>query len=113
VSLLSDLLSDFLGDLIASGVEPASDRGIVATSSALAAVLAITTVWLLLTSPDPIKQPPWGLLVLAASMMFGSGGFVVSLLHFRRNESDRLFAGVCLTVNGAAVAIPMLWIVSR
>jgi hypothetical protein len=43
----------------------------------------------------------------------GSGGFFVSLLHFRRNESDRLFAGVCLTVNVAAVAIPMLWIVSR
>ena len=113
VSLLSDILTDFFWDLIALGVEPSSDRRIVGTSSALSAALAITTGWLLLTFPNPIKQPNWGLGLLGASMMFGSGGVLVSLLHFRRTESDRLFAAVCLTVNVAAVAIPMLWMIFR
>jgi hypothetical protein len=113
VSFLSDLLSDFVGDLITSAVEPSSDRGIVATSATVSAALAIATVCLLLTSANPSKQPPWGLPVLAASMMFGGGGVLVSFLHFRRSESDRLFAAVCLTVNVAAVAIPLLWIMFR
>jgi hypothetical protein len=34
--------------------------------------------------------------------MFGGSGILVSLLHFRRNESDRLFAALCLTVNGCS-----------
>jgi hypothetical protein len=109
VSFLSDLLSDFVGDLITSAVEPSSDRGIVATSATVSAALAIATVCL----ANPSKQPPWGLPVLAASMMFGGGGVLVSFLHFRRSESDRLFAAVCLTVNVAAVAIPLLWIMFR
>ena len=107
------LLTDLIGDLVEWGVGPSSDRGIVATFSAGSVALAIATVWLVLTFANPIKQPEWGLPVFAGSLICGGGGVLVSLLHLRRNESDRLFAVFCLTLNVAAVAIPLLWIVSR
>lgn len=112
MSPLSDFLGDLLGDLITSGVGPSSDRGIVAMFSAISAALAIATGWLLLTSSNPIK-PEWGFGVLAASLIFGGGGVLVSLLHLRRNESDRLFGALCLAVNVATVAIPLFWIIAR
>lgn len=112
LSPLSDFLGDLLGDLITSGVGPSSDRGIVAMFSAISAALAIATGWLLLTSSNPIK-PEWGFGVLAASLIFGGGGVLVSLLHLRRNESDRLFGALCLAVNVATVAIPLFWIIAR
>ena len=107
------LLTDLLGNVIESGVGPSSDRGIVGTFSAGSVALAIATVWLVWTFPNPIKQPEWGLGVLAGSLICGGAGVLVSLLHFRRNESDRVFALLCLTVNVAVVAIPLLWIISR
>jgi hypothetical protein len=109
LSLLTDLVLDLLG----SAVEPSSDRGIVVMFSAGSVVLAIATLWVLLTSPNPIKQPEWGLAVLAGSLICGGAGAFVSLLHLRRNESDRLFGALCLTANVAAVGIPLLWMTAR
>ena len=107
------LLSDFLLDLIGSGLEPSSERGIVATFSAASLALVLTTLWLALSFPTPGKQPPWGLAVIAGSLICGAGGLLVSLLHLLRNASDRVFGAVCLIVNVAAVGIPLLWTIFR
>jgi hypothetical protein len=92
---------------------PSTDRGLVAIFSAGSIVLAAMTVWLLMTFSYPIGQPEWGLAVFAGAVLCGAGGLLVSLLHLRRNESDRLFGFLSLTLNAAAVTIPMVWMVVR
>lgn len=107
------LLIDLLLDVIGSGVGPSTDRGLVATFSAGSIALTAVTAWLVVTSHDPITQPEWALTVLAGSILCGAGGVLVSLTHLRRNESDRLFGFLSLTLNSAAVAIPLAWMVAH
>lgn len=107
------LLIDLLLDLIGSGVGPSTDRAIVVSFSAASIILAAVSTWLVMTFPDPIKEPAWGLAVLACAVLCGAGGLLVSSLHLRRNEADRLFGGLALTVNAAAIATPLFWIVAR
>jgi len=70
-------------------------------------------VWLLVTSPDPLRQPDWGFAVLVCSMLFGAGGLLVSMLHLARNESERVLGLMCATVNTVAMASPMIWMAAR
>ncbi|HXW04511.1 MAG TPA: hypothetical protein VD833_04705 [Vicinamibacterales bacterium] len=107
------LITDLLLDLVGSGVGPSTDHGLVATFSAGSVLLAAVTVWLMMTFPDPIRQPEWGLAVFAGAVLCAAGGVVVSLLHLRRNETDRLFGFLSLTLNAAAVTIPMVWMAAR
>lgn len=111
MSILGDFLLEALDASISLG--PSSDWGIVARFSGSSFLLLVATVWLLTTSVDPIRQPGWGLGVLAGSVLCGAGGLLVSGLHLRRVPSDRLFALVCLTLNMAALALPMLWLFTR
>jgi hypothetical protein len=110
MSLLSDLLLELLG----SGAgEPSTDRGMVARFSVGSVVLAGATMWLFVTSADPVRQPEWGVFVLIGSVLCGAGGVLVSLLHLRRNESDRPFGLVSLILNAAAIAIPLAPVIAR
>jgi hypothetical protein len=111
-TLCLSLLTDFLLDLFESGTGPSSDRGLVAAFSAGSVALAAVSVWLLATFPDPIREPVWGLAVLAGSVACGAAGSLVSLLHLRRNEDDRPFAVVSLTLNATAVTIPIAWMLT-
>lgn len=107
------LITDLLLDLIGSGVGPSTDRGLVATFSARSVLLATLTVWLVMTFPDPIGQSEWGLAVFAGAVLCGSGGILVSLLHLRRNGSDRPFGFLSLTLNAAAVTMPIVCMAAR
>jgi len=109
MSLLTDLVLELLG----AGIGPSSDRGLVATFAIGSVAFLSVTVWVLTTSPDPFRQPAWGLVVCAGSILIGAGGFLVSILHLRRNPSDRVLALLCLGANVVAVAVPTLWIVAR
>ena len=107
------ILTDVILELIGSVGEPSSDRGLVATFAAGSLVLASATAWLLLTFPDPIRQPEWGVGLLAGSLLCGAGGCLVSVLHLRRNESDRVFGLLCLAANVLAIGVPGVWMIAR
>jgi fermentation-respiration switch protein FrsA (DUF1100 family) len=109
MSLLTDLVLHVVGSTLA----PSSNRGIVAALSVGSIVLAGTTVWLLVTSADPIRQPDWGGAVLIGSVLCGAAGVLVSLLHVRRSQSDRLFAVLNLLVNATALATPLIWMIAQ
>jgi hypothetical protein len=70
--------------------------------------LLAATGWLLATYPNQITQPEWALPVFAGSVLCGSGGLLVSLLHAARNKSDRLFGVLCLIVNVASIGAPFV-----
>jgi hypothetical protein len=101
------LLADLLLELMESAVEPSTERGLVAAFTAGSIVLAAVTAWLVMTFPDPLREPEWGLGVLASAVLCGAGGVLVSILHLRRNESDRLFGVLSLILNAGAMAIPL------
>jgi hypothetical protein len=108
------ILTDVLLELIGSGVGgPSSDRGLVATAAAGSLVLASAAIWLLLTFPDPIREPDWGTGLLVGSLMCGAGGSLLSVLHLRRNEFDRLFGLLCLASNILAIGVPAAWMMAR
>src|SRR5687767_12949045 len=109
MSILADLVLELLG----SGMGPSTDRGLVATFTCGSIALVSVSIWLLITSPDPLRQPPWGLAVYIGSILGGSGGALVSVLHLRRNPSDRTLALLCLAGNGAAIAVPSIWLFIR
>ena len=109
MSILSDLLLELLG----AGIGPSTDRGLVATFAAGCVGLSIATIWLTATSPDPLREPDWGVTILAGSMLCGVGGLMVSLLHLQRSPSDRAFGSLCLASNLAAVGVPVVWLMTR
>lgn len=101
-------LTDLFLELVAPDVAPASERGLIARSTTGSVILLATTVWLLATYPDSIEQPSWALPVLAGSVLCGSVGLLLSLLHAARNASDRLFGVLCFFINAAAVITPFV-----
>lgn len=109
MSILSDLLLELLG----GGIGPSTDRGLVVTFAAGCVGLSIAAIWLIATSPDPLRQPDWGVTILAGSMLCGVGGLMVSVLHLRRNPSDTAFSSLCLASNLAAVGVPIVWLLTR
>lgn len=109
MSILADLVLELLG----GGIGPSTDRGLVATFTCGSVALASVCIWLLMTSPDPLRQPAWGVGVYIGSILVGSGGALVSVLHLRRNPSDQALALFCLAANGAAIAIPSICLFIR
>lgn len=107
------ILIDLAAELIANRVGPTSPRGLVGTFAGGSLVLVAATVWLLSTSLDPLRQPDWGVFILAGSVPWGAGGLIFSALHLRRSESDRLFSTLCLTSNAIAIAVPAVWLSAR
>ena len=107
------ILGELLLDLLAGGLGPSSDRGLVATFAAGSVGLLLATLWLIATSPDPLRQPDLGWAILAGSLLCGTAGLLVSVLHLRRSQSDRQFSVLCLTSNVAAIAVPVIWLTSR
>jgi hypothetical protein len=107
------ILTDLILELLGSGIGPSTDRGLVTTFTAGSVGLLSLSVWLLMISPDPLSQPPWGIGVYVGSILVGAGGCLVSVLHLRRNPSDRALGVVCLAANATAVAIPTIWILTR
>lgn len=109
MSILTDLVLELLG----SGIGPSTDRGLVATFTCGSFALVSLCIWLLMTSPDPLREPAWGLGVYIGSILVGAGGVLVSVLHLRRNPSDRPLALLCLVANGAAITVPSVWLFIR
>lgn len=109
MSILVDLLLEILA---ASGLGPSSERGIVATLAAVSLAFLSAGLWLVAASVTPISQPGWGVLVFAGSLISGSAGVLVSVLHIRRTE-DRRFALLCLISCVAAIAIPGFWFITH
>ena len=109
MSILTDLVLELLG----SGIGPSTDRGLVATFTCGSVALVSLCIWLLMTSPDPLREPAWGLGVYIGSILVGAGGVWVSVLHLRRNPSDRPLALLCLVANGAAITVPSVWLFIR
>jgi hypothetical protein len=107
------ILTDLFLELLEGGIGPSTDRGLVATFTCGSVALVSLCIWLMMTSPDPLRQPAWGFGVYIGSILVGAGGALVSVLHLRRNSSDRPLALLCLVANAAAVAIPSVWIFIR
>ena len=109
MSLLTDLVLELLG----SALGPSTDRGLVATFTCGSVALVSLCIWLLTTSPDPLRQPVWGPGVYIGSILVGGGGTLVSVLPLRRIPSDRAVSLLCVAANGAAIAIPSMWLFIR
>jgi hypothetical protein len=104
------MLVEVLLEIVESGVSASSERGLVSAFTAASVALLSVTMWVLVTSPEPLRNPSWAPVVLVGSLLVGGGGVFVSLLHLQRNISDRAFAVFCMIASGAAVAIPSLWL---
>ena len=107
------ILIELLLELFGGGIGPQSDRGLVATLGAASVALALATVWLVATSPNPFGAPPWGIWVMAGSILVGAAGVVVSLLHLRRSHADRIFSVMCLSANVASIVVAVGWWMTR
>ena len=92
------ILADLLLNIFESGIGSSSERGLVATFTSGSVVLSIGTVLLLTTARDPLRQPEWGMAVLAGSVLCGAAGLLLSALHLRRNQADRVFGLACLAL---------------
>jgi hypothetical protein len=68
------VLTDLVLELLDSGIGPTTDRGLVATFTAGSLAFVCLSVWLLMTSPDPLRQPAWGIGVYVGSILVGAGG---------------------------------------
>jgi hypothetical protein len=106
------ILADVLLVLFEAGFESSSERRLVATCTTGSVVLSIGTVMLLTTSADQLSQTGWGLVALG-SVICGSAGLLLSALHVRRNEEERVFGLACLALNLVAVAIPTAWMITH
>jgi hypothetical protein len=106
-----NILMDVLVDLVGGAVGAETERGLVGTFTTGAAVILAFAVWVVMG--DPVRQSTWVLGAFVASILVGSGGVFLALLHWNRNPSDRLFAVICAAFSGAAVAFPVLWVVIR
>jgi hypothetical protein len=102
-------LLDVVLELLGLGVTPSSDRGLVASFTAAAVILASVTLWLLLTHAQPLANL-WGWGICVGSLAVGAGGLFTSLLHLSRNPDDRAFGVLCLTANVAALLVPSIGI---
>jgi hypothetical protein len=100
-------LLDVVLELLGAGLTPSSERGIVASFTAVALILASIALWLLLTHPQPLAHP-WGLGICVGSLAIGAAGLFSSLLDLARNTDDRVFAALCLTANVAALLVPII-----
>jgi hypothetical protein len=103
------VLLDVVLELLGSGVTPSSERGVVASFTAAAVILASVTLWLLLTHSEP-RADLWGLGICVGSLAVGAAGLFTSLLHLTRNPDDRAFGVLCLTANVAALLVPIVGI---
>jgi hypothetical protein len=109
---MGDLL-EFLAAVLGEDLAPSTRRGLVATFAATSVVLLSVTMWALMTSPAPLRQPTWALAVFAGSVLVGGTGVFVALLHWARDSSDRWFSIVSAVISCAAVALPVLWMATR
>jgi tellurite resistance protein TehA-like permease len=103
---MSDLF-DVVLELLGAGLTPSSERGIVASLTAAALILASVALWLLLTHPQPLADS-WGMVICVGSLAIGAAGLLTSLLHLTRNTDDRVFGALCLTANAAALLVPII-----
>ena len=110
MSILADLLLEAIGSIVF--VEPSSDRAIVVTFGAGSFGLLLADIWFLMTA-DPAGQLAWGYALFIGSLLWGTGGFLVSILHLRRVPSDRFLSVPCLAVTLGAVMVPAVWLFTR
>jgi hypothetical protein len=103
------VLLDVVLELLGAGLTPSSERGIVASFTAAALILASGTLWLLLMHPQPLAGS-WGMGICAGSLALGAAGLFTSLLHLTRNTHDRAFGALCLTANVTALLIAIIGI---
>ena len=103
------MLGDFLLDVLVSGLGPSTDRGLLFLLTIPALLLACMAGWLIVSSANPLDEA-LGLEVFAGSIIAGSFGLLVALLHLIREPADRVVAVLCLVINSAAVLTPLMWL---
>jgi hypothetical protein len=110
MSFLGDLLEGVFGEAAASSVGSASDRGRVRVWLCVGIVLLAASGWLLTSSPEPLREPPWGLGVLAATLVFAPVLAVLCVVHGQRMPNDRLIAvpGAIANAGASLLAIVSL-----
>jgi hypothetical protein len=105
-------LIDVVLDLLDSARSASSERGLVGTMTAASVLSAVATLWLLLTRPSPLAHL-WGLGAVLGTVVVGGAAVFTCVLHFSRNESDRVFAAVCLLCGAGSLGIVIFGVVSR
>jgi hypothetical protein len=99
-------------ELLGSGLSSSTERGLVASFTTAAVVLASITLWFFFTHSRPIAYP-LGLGAFVASLAIGGAALLTSVLHLSRNSDDRAFGVVCLTANVAALLVPIAGIIPK
>jgi peptidoglycan biosynthesis protein MviN/MurJ (putative lipid II flippase) len=106
-TMIIDVIVEIVGMLLGEAIVDSTDRGVVLSVSAASLASCAVTVWLLTTSRDLFSRADWSIGVIVWTVLSGVAGTLFSLLHVQRS-SDRLLGSVCLTINVAAIVIPLL-----
>ena len=104
------LLVDLLSDVLAGALGPATNKGLLLGSTVAGLALAIVSGWLAVSSPVDVSAPDWHIGVLVCSLLVGSAGAFLSILHLSREpqRGDRVVAVISLAVNLAAATLPII-----
>lgn len=105
-----NLLLDVLVELVGGAGSAETERGLVGTFTAGAAVLLIAAV--LIVGTDSFGHA-WAFGTFAGSVIVGALGVFLATLHWKRNRDDWQFAALSFGVNIAALAFSLLWLVAR
>lgn len=96
-------------DVVLDGVAPSTNRGLLLLSTVAGLALALISGWLMANSGGGVlNDPDWSVGVLLGSLLIGSGGACLAILHFVRERHDRGLAEVCLAANTAATALALV-----
>ena len=97
VQLIIEVLAGVLGG-------PPTNRGLLILFTIVGLALAVMGVWSTTNGIDVVRAPDWQIGILLASLLGGSAGLLVAVLHLRREPSERPLAGACLALNVVAVS---------
>ena len=98
------ILNDLLAHILLDNLTPSGQRGLLLLSAMVGLALGCTNLWLLFTSPHPLREPAWGFVAITSGIVFGLMQGTLSGLHLLKERNDARLAGAALTINIAAVA---------
>ena len=107
-----DVITDFfqwlLVDMFLDAFSPSSPRFLVALACIAGLALTGVNAYLLFTSPQPLREPPWGFMAIVCGIVYGPMGAMLSGLHLVRERSDAPFAAFAVLANAGAVTAAVL-----
>lgn len=98
-------LVDLLADIFTSGLGPSTSRGMMVVGLVAGVILSAANGWLLMTAPDPLREPEWAFGVIVLGIIIPPAAILLSTLTIKREPEERPLAVATLVVNAAALTL--------